>query len=1055
MFSAWTVQLPPHLKANIVDTTTASNVTPGTRRWPIHINKPLSDILPLLVLKGRVLEACSNIVYHLVKERQTDRHLEWQGLGRNDGTLTKKTSFSDGLGEAMHQLFSLDYNQPEKEQIFAILDPEVLRTVSPKLNPEFRKVLRNVVTAVFRKVLVSNPSLLANVNFDSVTLALGVSRIFPFMEHIGIPVVEYRTASAVSSPSSNLCVSARDVLESPRTAFLAAPNEITLRIGERSNTRTSAGQSTTPQRLQGCQEAQHMDFPSLLFRLSPSSLDAIFSHYLVHYPSPSGVYCCLRLTVQLMYAEYHSVTQVDDSSHVENVGVPPGYFRVFSIESLLGGSSWSIAAVITALIDRRYKESLFFLLRLLPSANLFLESLEFLKRRDSVTGRPVDRWAVHEAIKIVDIMKQNVAYYNRYQKGWLELGCSIEEHLPVLEQILAGSAMPPSTMLHTGFLKERIAEFEDLLQGEPHASLLFSSWMGDIVARHSGGNTHGPLPPKTAEPSCKVEFASCTRNPVSLSVPRLPEGNVSTEGARPGSAASAEQSDVNDVSGASVKKQVRRFTRNGTIEALYEEYTMELLQLQPKKKETVVTQQDAAAPCSSPLSSEPKATSFYASCAPLRDHVERQLGFQSSLSRVGCLDYNKFLQHLRLSRRNVAVASETLHHKWVWPFEHVSAGTTPLDAAATDFLSETSEEDTTVPKYCSRSVKELEDPKILTAAAAQPVSSEIPSTQNDDAAFISLCWGRTSGRYSSTAPQPWLDAVPLYLPLYRDQVHVVSTSSDLVQMIRHFASSSVDIVGIDTEWSPPTFVSLLSLACPDRCFIIDVTTLVAVSTATHHALVNFMLWLLGHRDTLKICYQFHVDITRLFAALVTDTVMSDITESCNADGIPLPLSTEFPSETGRRRGPKSSVRHVTHLLANSLRNVIDLKNPRERRRNGLGDCNLDRRRWTTSLEDMLLREEEGINGRKPPRFHSRMRRSALDVSSESVDLLHWPSLGHMVQSLFPGYTLERTNEFLNWNRRPLEEAHLQFAALDALILPLLETALRDQGWMPSVILGKR
>lgn len=59
----------------------------------------------------------------------------------------------------------------------------------------------------------------------------------------------------------------------------------------------------------------------------------------------------------------------------------------------------------------------------------------------------------------------------------------------------------------------------------------------------------------------------------------------------------------------------------------------------------------------------------------------------------------------------------------------------------------------------------------------------------------------------------------------------------------------------------------------------------------------------------------------------------------------------------------------------------------------------------------------------------------------------------MVQHLFPGYTLERDDEFLNWNARPLEDAHLQFAALDALILPLLEVALRDKGWMPSVVLG--
>lgn len=130
-------------------------------------------------------------------------------------------------------------------------------------------------------------------------------------------------------------------------------------------------------------------------RLSPSALDAIFDHYLVHYPSPSSTYSCVRLAMQLIYAEHYSVTQRNtDDAPSEATDIPSGYFPVFAIHSSLGGSSWSLANILEAFIRLQHKDHLFLLLHILPSANLFLESVELLKQRDCVTGEPLS-WALH------------------------------------------------------------------------------------------------------------------------------------------------------------------------------------------------------------------------------------------------------------------------------------------------------------------------------------------------------------------------------------------------------------------------------------------------------------------------------------------------------------------------------------------------------------------------------------------------------------------------------------------------------------------------------------
>lgn len=71
----------------------------------------------------------------------------------------------------------------------------------------------------------------------------------------------------------------------------------------------------------------------------------------------------------------------------------------------------------------------------------------------------------------------------------------------------------------------------------------------------------------------------------------------------------------------------------------------------------------------------------------------------------------------------------------------------------------------------------------------------------------------------------------------------------------------------------------------------------------------------------------------------------------------------------------------------------------------------------------------------------------------NVFVQEWPSLQELVQDIFLGYYFERTLELSNWNARPLLPSQLRFAALDALILIIVETALRSRRLRPAITLG--
>lgn len=66
----------------------------------------------------------------------------------------------------------------------------------------------------------------------------------------------------------------------------------------------------------------------------------------------------------------------------------------------------------------------------------------------------------------------------------------------------------------------------------------------------------------------------------------------------------------------------------------------------------------------------------------------------------------------------------------------------------------------------------------------------------------------------------------------------------------------------------------------------------------------------------------------------------------------------------------------------------------------------------------------------------------------------WPSLQSLIQEVFPGYYLDRHLEASNWDTRPLLAPQLRFASLDALILIIIESALRAKGLKPSIVAGR-
>lgn len=104
------------------------------------------------------------------------------------------------------------------------------------------------------------------------------------------------------------------------------------------------------------------------------SINHLFVHCL---KSGSMLFPCIRAAIQLAHA-HHSVLEVKSS--------PGNYVQIFSLNSGLGGSSWSLADVITVLVEGRRKDELFWMMSQLPSFNLILESIDLLKHKDCLTG---------------------------------------------------------------------------------------------------------------------------------------------------------------------------------------------------------------------------------------------------------------------------------------------------------------------------------------------------------------------------------------------------------------------------------------------------------------------------------------------------------------------------------------------------------------------------------------------------------------------------------------------------------------------------------------------
>lgn len=80
---------------------------------------------------------------------------------------------------------------------------------------------------------------------------------------------------------------------------------------------------------------------------------------------------------------------------------------------------------------------------------------------------------------------------------------------------------------------------------------------------------------------------------------------------------------------------------------------------------------------------------------------------------------------------------------------------------------------------------------------------------------------------------------------------------------------------------------------------------------------------------------------------------------------------------------------------------------------------------------------------------------AIRVFPSSLSPTGWvefQSLQEMCQKVL-GVELDKREQRSNWNLRPLTAAQVLYAAKDAYVLILLESALRREGWHPENILG--
>lgn len=374
----------------------------------------------------------------------------------------------------------------------------------------------------------------------------------------------------------------------------------------------------------------------------------------------------------------------------------------------------------------------------------------------------------------------------------------------------------------------------------------------------------------------------------------------------------------------------RRFTSRGDIESLFDEWMLNLMAILQADKKVARESEKKIAP----------QENRHLNVVEMYDMLSPILRFSGlQLTKFGNFDYEELVVQLRLKENdlndilndvpNIVPSNQQISSNSV-PDDDDQLITVLLWSRIVSHLPLINRPQ--ISPFRPRSVKEISDPETLNLAVVRSdefdsvCASDYDHIQMGRLIPVSLCHESREGQHSQQLyidierrqrasifhlfdDLPRSPLIPLRLPLPDGRIHLIRNPDGLFKMMSLL--ETIDIVGIDIEWTPPLSVSLLTLSTFSHIFCIDFTCL-HQSPLYHGTVLNSLLWLLGNSKILKISHQFNIDYTRLLTALFTDEILTDM------------ISSEMHS-SGHDGRHFSQRKFLPRFLRNSIKNVVDLR----------------------------------------------------------------------------------------------------------------------------------
>eukprot|EP00451_Oxyrrhis_marina_P018806 CAMPEP_0204354102 /NCGR_PEP_ID=MMETSP0469-20131031/33153_1 /ASSEMBLY_ACC=CAM_ASM_000384 /TAXON_ID=2969 /ORGANISM="Oxyrrhis marina" /LENGTH=540 /DNA_ID=CAMNT_0051341127 /DNA_START=1 /DNA_END=1620 /DNA_ORIENTATION=+ len=223
-------------------------------------------------------------------------------------------------------------------------------------------------------------------------------------------------------------------------------------------------------------------------------------------------------------------------------------------------------------------------------------------------------------------------------------------------------------------------------------------------------------------------------------------------------------------------------------------------------------------------------------------------------------------------------------------------------------------------------------------------------------------------------------------------IHLVNSLHELSTVFQHF-QANVTVCAVDLEWSEPQAVSLIQIATADATYLIDTLHKSALFMSV---LRHFLVWLLGSTSLHKVFFGFPHDLLRL------NMLFGEL-------------------------GPIRRYRAVYDCAERRLqRRQVKLSPPE-----------------VPLVQDMLLRAAlEEDDDEALLSIGNTVAGPQTGAVVEDLKIVDPPGSLQSVVHKHLGVHLDKAPRLSNWNFRPLSAAQVQYAALDAHVLLVVEGSMR-------------